>query len=88
MYKLTNTLTKEVTEIENIFDVMATLTGGNYGRLKSVTKPEVVYNMLTNYDRHTYSNLVQLAKNGGCLEVRGQTNLDVRFMKQTANRPA
>lgn len=79
MYNLTNTQTNEVTKIENIFDVMSFLNGGNYDRLKSVTKPEVVYNMLTNYDRHTHSNLVQLAKNGGLMEVRGQKNFDVRF---------
>ena len=79
MYTLTNIQNGEVTKIENIFDVMTFLNGGNYDSLKSETKPEVVYNMMTNYDRHTHGNLTGLTKNGGCVEVRGQKNYDIRF---------
>lgn len=83
MYTLTNIQNGEVTKIENIFDVMTFLNGGNYDRFKSVTKPEVVYNMMTNYDRHAYGNLTKLTKNGGCVEVRGQKNYDVRYKMDT-----
>lgn len=81
MYTLTNIQNGKITKIENIFDVMAFLNGGNYDRLKSVTKPEEVYNMMTNYDRHVHSNLAALSKNGGLVEVRGQKSYDVRFKK-------
>lgn len=53
MYTLTNIQNGDVTKIENIFDVMTFLNGDNYDRLKSVNNPELVYNMMTNYDRHT-----------------------------------
>lgn len=79
MYTLTNNQNGEVTKIENIFDVMSFLNGGNYDRLKSITKPEIVYNMMTNYDRHIHRNLTGLANNGGCVEHRGQKNYDIRF---------
>ena len=81
MYTLTNNQNGEVTKIEDIFDVMSFLNGGNYDLLKSITKtkPEIVYNMMTNYDRHIHRNLTGLANNGGCVEHRGQKNYDIRF---------
>ena len=81
MYKLTNIQTGDVSKIKNIFDAMTFLNGGNYDHLKSITKSEVIYNMMTNYDRHIYCNLIALANNGGCVEHRGQQNYDITFQK-------
>lgn len=80
MYQLTSIETSQSQIVSNVFDCMSILNGGNYEHLKMINRPEHIYNMLTNYERHIYANLINLTKNGGVVEHRGNNNIDIRFI--------
>lgn len=79
MYQLTNIQTSQTQNVANVFDCMSILNGANYDHLKCISRPEHIYNMLTNYDRHIYLNLIDLSKKGGIIEHRGSNNIDIRY---------